>query len=76
VKFAPAVQTALQPSIKRNSWGLALQVGADFEIAKGLYLNVDLKKVQIDTTVYSAGTSAGKFKVDPLLASVGLGWRF
>jgi outer membrane protein len=76
VKFAPGVLTALQPSIKRNSWGLALQVGADFEIAKGLYLNVDLKKVQIDTTVYSAGTSAGKFKVDPLLASVGLGWRF
>jgi outer membrane protein len=76
VKFAPAVQAALQPSIKRNSVGLALQAGADIEIAKGTYLNIDLKKVQIDTTVYSAGTSAGKFKVDPLLASVGLGWRF
>jgi len=26
--------------------------------------------------VYSNGVSAGKFKVDPTLASVGLGWRF
>ena len=76
VKFAPGVQTALQPSIKRNSWGLAWQVGADVEITKGTYLNFDLKKVKLGTTVYSAGAEAGKFKVDPVLASVGLGWRF
>lgn len=76
VEFAPAVVTALQPSIKRNSWGLAWQVGADVEITKRTYLNFDLKKVKLGTTVYSAGTSAGKFKVDPVLASVGLGWRF
>jgi outer membrane protein len=76
VKFSPAVQAALQPSIKRSSWGAALQVGADVEISKGLYLNFDLKKVGIETTVYAAGTSVGKFKVDPTLASVGLGWRF
>lgn len=76
VRFAPAVQAALQPSIKHSSWGAAVQVGADVEISKGLYLNFDLKKVGIETTVYSAGTSVGKFKVDPTLASVGLGWRF
>ncbi|KQY86142.1 MULTISPECIES: OmpW family protein [Roseateles] len=76
VKFAPAVQTALQPSIKRNSWGLAWQVGADVELSKGLYLNFDVKKVNLKTTIYSAGAEAGTFKVDPVLASVGLGWRF
>lgn len=76
VNFAPAVVTALAPSIKKNSYGLSLQVGADIELAKNLYLNVDVKKVQIDTTVYSHGQSAGKFKVDPLLVGVGLGWRF
>ena len=75
VKFAPAVQAALQPSIKRNSWGLALQVGADVELSKNLYLNFDLKKVQLGTTIYAADAEAGKFKVDPVLASVGLGWR-
>ncbi|MFT7776730.1 OmpW/AlkL family protein [Roseateles sp.] len=76
VEFAPAVQTALKPSIKRNSWGLAWQIGTDIELTKGTYLNFDLKKVNLDTTVYSAGTSVGKFKVNPTLASVGLGWRF
>jgi outer membrane protein len=76
VKFTPAVQTALKPGIKHNSWGLAWQVGADVEVAKNTYLNFDLKKVKLGTTVYSGGASAGKFKVDPTLASVGLGWRF
>ena len=76
VKFAPAVQTALQPSIKRNSWGLAWQIGADVEVTKGTYLNFDLKKVKLGTTVYSAGAEAGKFKVDPVLASIGIGKRF
>uniref|UniRef100_UPI001954D975 OmpW family outer membrane protein n=1 Tax=Enterobacter cloacae TaxID=550 RepID=UPI001954D975 len=70
------VQTALQPSLKSSSWGAAIQVGADLEISKGIYLNFDLKKVSLGTTVYSNGASAGKFKVDPTLASVGLGWRF
>ena len=76
VKFAPAVAAALDPSIKRNSFGLALQIGADIELAKNLYLNVDVKKVQIDTKVYSKGVQAGTFKVDPVLVGVGLGMRF
>ena len=76
VKFAPAVQTALAPSIDKNSFGLSLQVGADIEIAKNLYLNLDIKKVQIETDVSSKGTKVGTFKVDPLLVGVGLGWRF
>lgn len=76
VEFAPAVQTALHPSIKRNSWGAAWQVGVDFELTKSTYLNVDLKKVDLQTTVYSSGASVGKFKVNPTLASVGIGWRF
>jgi outer membrane protein len=76
VEFAPAVRAALHPSIKRNSWGAAWQIGADVEIGKGTYLNFDLKKVNLKTTVYSSGTAVGKFKVNPTLASVGLGWRF
>jgi outer membrane protein len=76
VEFAPAVQTALHPGIKHNSWGPALQIGADVEVGKGTYLNFDLKKVDLQTTVYSNGASVGKLKVNPTLASVGLGWRF
>ncbi len=76
VHFDPAVQAALQPSIKSNSFGLAAQVGMDVMLDKKWSLNVDIKKVQIRTKVSSAGTEVGKFKVDPLLIGVGVGYRF
>lgn len=76
VSFTPAVQAALQPSLKKNSYGYALQAGFDYQIDRNVYLNVDLKKVGISTDVSSAGAKVGRFKVDPWLAGVGIGWRF
>jgi outer membrane protein len=76
VKFTPAVQAALNPRIDKNSTGLALQVGADWDLGNGWLLNVDLKKVQISTDVYAGAAKAGTFKVDPTLFSVGFGKRF
>jgi outer membrane protein len=76
VTFVPAMQTALQPSLSKNSFGLALQVGFDYEFMKNTTLNLDVKKVQIRTDVSSAGTKVGTFKVDPWLIGVGLGRRF
>lgn len=76
VKFNPAVQAALQPSVEKNSFGLALQAGMDYEIAKGTYLNFDVKKVQIRTDVSSAGSKVGTFKIDPWLVGIGIGYRF
>ena len=76
VNFDPAVQAALTPSIKRNSWGAALQVGFDIPLTKQLSLNFDVKKVYIKTDVYSGDVKAGTFKVDPVLVGVGLGYRF
>ena len=63
-------------NLKRTSYGLAAQVGADYEISKGMVLNLDVKKVQIGTKVYVGGEDKGKFKVDPLLLGLGVGWRF
>lgn len=62
--------------IDRNSWGPALQVGVDIPLSGNMYLNFDVKKVYIRTDVSLAGNEIGKFKVDPLLVGVGLGWRF
>lgn len=76
VEFVPAVVTALDPSIDKNSFGLALQAGLDYEIAKNVVLNLDVKKVQIRTDVKSFGAKVGTFKVDPLLVGVGVGWKF
>ena len=76
VKFDPAIQAALQPSLDKNSFGFAVQAGFDYEIAKNTYLNLDIKKVQIRTDVKSAGTKVGEFKIDPVLFGIGVGWRF
>lgn len=62
--------------IKRNSYGLAVGAGFDYEIQKNVYFNVDVKKVQIKTTVSASGADIGDFKVDPLLVGVGVGFRF
>jgi outer membrane protein len=62
--------------IKRNSWGPAVQAGVDFPVGKNMVLNVDVKKAYIRTDVSAAGVDIGKFKVDPVLFGVGIGWRF
>lgn len=58
--------------VKKNSWGAALQVGFDYALDKNWSLNFDAKKLYIDTTV----SGVGKFKVDPILLGVGVGYRF
>ena len=63
-------------TMDKDSWGGALQVGVDIPLTKGVYLNLDLKKVMIRTDVKVAGNKIGDFKADPLLVGVGLGWRF
>lgn len=60
-------------TVKKNSFGGALQVGFDYALDKNWSLNFDVKKVFIDTKV-SGGI--GKFKVDPWLVGVGVGYRF
>ena len=60
-------------TVKKNSWGPALQLGFDYALDKHWSLNLDVKKVYIDTTV-SGGV--GRFKVDPVLVGLGVGYRF
>lgn len=76
VQFDAATTAALHPSIKKNSFGAALQAGIDVPVGGGWLLDADVKKVQIETDVSSAGTKVGTFKVDPWLLSVGAGLRF
>lgn len=71
-----ATGEALDLNVKRDSFGLAAQLGADLPIGNGWLLNVDIKKVQIGTDVLLGETKVGTFKVDPLLVSVGFGKRF
>jgi outer membrane protein len=71
-----ATGNSLGLNLKRNSYGLAVQLGADYAIDKTWSVNLDVKKVQIKTDVTSNGTKIGTFKVDPLLVGLGVGYKF
>jgi outer membrane protein len=63
-------------SLEHDSFGLALQAGADVAIDKNWSLNFDLKKVQLRSDVLIGGARASRVKIDPLLLGVGIGYRF
>lgn len=63
--------------LENDGFGGALQAGFDFKLDKSLFLNFDIKKVQVGTDLFAdGGTRVSHLKVDPLLVGVGLGWRF
>lgn len=64
--------------IKDNSWGGALQAGLDYEVAKNLYINADVKYVWMNTHVYvtSTGANLGGLDINPWIFGVGLRYRF
>lgn len=73
VKLAAGAQPL---DLENNSVGLALNAGFDYKLDKSMYLNVDMKKVQLRSDVLANGSAVSKVKVDPLLIGVGVGWRF
>lgn len=63
-------------SIDKRSVGWAANIGVDIPVGNGVLINVDAKKVQLDTDVKSNGVKVGTLKIDPVLFSVGVGYRF
>ena len=63
-------------SLDSHSWGLAFQAGLDIPLDRNWSINLDVKKAYIRSDVYVAGSSVGRLKLDPVLYSVGLGYRF
>ena len=63
-------------TLDSHSWGGALQAGVDIPLDKNWSLNFDVKKLYIKTDVYAGATNTGTLKLDPIAASVGIGYRF
>ena len=63
-----------------DSFGWAGQVGVDIDLNDKIFLNLDLKYIDIDTKARLATTAAGtqrvKVSLDPLVFGVGVGMRF
>jgi len=62
-----------------NSFGFALQAGVDFDISDRVFLNLDVKYIDIDTKAkLTTGPLVNRVKVslDPIVVGVGVGMRF
>lgn len=61
----------------KNGFGLALQAGVDIALKDNWALNLDVKKVSFETDAkINNGALKSNVKLDPLVASVGLAYRF
>jgi outer membrane protein len=63
-------------TLSNSSVGPAVQLGVDYKLSGKWYLNADLKKVYIKTDVNLGGNKISSLSVDPLLLSIGVGYRF
>ena len=65
-----------------NSFGLALQVGVDYFINDSWFLNLDLKKIfintdaTIDATTALGATVGADVDINPLVIGLGIGYSF
>jgi len=65
-----------------DAFGFTLQAGLDFSLGNGWYLNADVKKTWLDTTVTWRNTALGGVNVvgdaaiDPWIFSAGVAYRF
>jgi outer membrane protein len=68
----------------KDSWGLALQAGADFDLTDSVFFNLDLRYIQIEadarirTTLPDGSRLDSRIKadIDPWVLSAGVGFRF
>jgi len=70
---------ALEPSIDKNSFGLAVQAGVDIPMGGGWLINVDVKKVWINTDVHldtALGPVEADVDINPLIVGVGVSYRW
>lgn len=62
--------------VDRNSWGAAFQVGVDFKVGANSYINLDAKKIYLETDVSNAGAYLTTLELDPWVFGIGYGFRF
>jgi outer membrane protein len=63
-----------------DSFGWAAQAGVDIDLSKSMFLNLDIKYIDMDTTARLRTTAAGsqrvRVNIDPLVVGAGIGFRF
>ena len=59
-----------------DSWGIALQTGFDVLLSDNVFLNLDIRYLDIDTKARLEGESLGKVEIDPWIFGGHIGFRF
>ncbi len=59
-----------------DSFGLAAQLGADFDISDKMFLNFDVRWIDINTDATLDGAAVEEVEIDPMVYSLTLGWKF
>ncbi|MBI2511454.1 MAG: OmpW family protein [Opitutae bacterium] len=62
--------------LESSSLGLSGQVGFDYDLGNGQYINVDLKKTSLGSDVFAGGSRLTTAKLNPWIFSIGYGWKF
>ena len=58
------------------SFGFAAQAGIDYDISESMFLNLDLRWIDISTDAKLDGAPLDTVEIDPLVYSLTVGWRF
>lgn len=81
-KPSSGLETAVGPTDVnlKSSFGYAVQAGVDVDLTDRMFLNLDVKYIDMDTTARldttAIGTQRVKVSLDPIVVGVGLGMRF
>jgi len=80
-KATPSLNAALGPTKVKlgDSVGYALQAGVDVPVSKKVFVNFDVKYIDMKTTARltsGATLRTARVKIDPIVAGMGIGFRF
>ncbi|MCW9047853.1 MAG: outer membrane beta-barrel protein [Gammaproteobacteria bacterium] len=59
-----------------NSFGLAAQVGFDYDIDEKWFVSADVRYINIETTASNAALGSSDIDINPTVISVGVGYKF
>ena len=59
-----------------NSLGWAAQIGVDIDLTESMFLNADVRYIDIETDAKVNSTSIGTVEIDPWVYGIHLGFRF
>jgi len=59
-----------------DSFGLAAQVGIDYDINEKLFLTADARYINIETTATNSAAGTTDVEINPTVLSIGVGYKF